>query len=361
MRIVILGLSITSSWGNGHANIYRGLVRELSASGHKILFLERDMPWFAQNRDLPEPPHCRTYLYSSIPELKKKFTQDITDAECVIVGSCVPEGATVGDLVMSRARGVTAFYDMDTPFTLSYVKENRCSYLTRKQARSYHIYLSSTSGPTLERIEREFGSPMARALLLSADPENYYPESGKATWDLGYLGTYSHDRQRDLEELMLKAAGALKTRSFVVAGPRYPDEIIWPFNVQRIEHLPPNQHRKFYNQQRFTLNITRSDMKKAGYCPSARLFEAAACGTPIISDLWEGLSDILEPGREVLVSRSAEETMEYLLHLPEKDRVKMGIRARDRVLRSHTAVHRAAELEKYIRQAATSGEYEKAG
>ena len=305
--------------------------------------------------------YCRTYLYNSIPELKKKFTRDIRDADCVIVGSCVPEGAKVGDLVLSRAGGVTAFYDMDTPFTLSYLKENKCSYLTRKQVRDYSLYLSSTSGPTLERIEREFGSPMARALLLSSDPDNYYPESGQPTWDLGYLGTYSHDRQRDLEELMLKAAGTLKTRSFVVAGPRYPEAIIWPFNVQRIEHLPPDMHRKFYNSQRFTLNVTRADMKKAGYSPSARLFEAAACGTPIISDLWEGLSDIFEPGREVLVSRSAEETMDYLLYLPERERVTLGIRARERVLRSHTTVHRAAELQKYIKQAAYAGEVRKGG
>ncbi len=170
MRIVILGLSITSSWGNGHANIYRGLVRELSALSHDVLFLERDMPWFAQNRDLPEPPYCRTYLYNGIPELKKKFTGDIRDADCVMVGSCVPEGEKAGDLVTSRAKGVTAFYDMDAPVTLSYLTKNKCSYLTRKQVRDYCLYLSSTSGPTLERIEREFGSPMARALLLCFGP-----------------------------------------------------------------------------------------------------------------------------------------------------------------------------------------------
>ncbi len=363
MRIVILGHSITSSWGNGHAVAYRCLARELSELGHEVLFLEREMPQHARNRDMPRPPYCRTCLYGDMAELKGKFLSEIRNADCVIVGSYVPEGAKVGELVTTGARGVTVFYDLDAPITLACLKEGRCGYLTRKLVRSYSIYLSSTSGPILERIEREFGSPMARPLYCSSDPETYYPEAvtDRRIWDMGYMGTYSRDRRQSLEELMLEAARRLKAKTFVVAGPQYPEDINWPINLQRLEYLPQAMHRRFYNSQKFTLNITRADMRRAGYSPPGRLFEAAACGTPIISDLWEGLSEIFEPGREILVSRSAEETMDYLLYTPERERVKLGIRARERVLGSHTAAHRAKELEGYIREVSGAARLRKAG
>ncbi len=363
MRIVILGHSITSSWGNSHAVAYRCLARELSGLGHEVLFLERDLLQHAKNRDMPRPPSCRACLYGSVAELRERFFDDIRTADCVIVGSYVPEGAKVGELITSAASGVTVFYDLDAPVTLARLKEGRCGYLNRKLVRNYSIYISSTSGPILERFERELGSPMARPLYCPADTENYYPEAvtDRRIWDMGYMGTYSSDRQKPLEELMLRAARKLKTRTFVVAGPQYPEDITWPVNLQRLEYLPQDMHRRFYNCQKFTLNITRADMKKAGYSPPMRLFEAAACGTPIISDLWEGLSEIFEPGREILISRSAEETMDYLLYTPERERVKLGIKARERVLGFHTAAHRAKELENYINEVSGAARLPKAG
>ncbi|MGE5353176.1 MAG: glycosyltransferase, partial [Acidobacteriota bacterium] len=134
----------------------------------------------------------------------------------------------------------------------------------------------------------------------------------------------------------------------IVAGPQYPDTIQWPPNVERIYHLNPSEHRNFYNSQRFTLNITRADMIKAGYSPSVRLFEAAACGTPIISDYWEGLDTIFNLNEEILISRSPEDTLKFLKNFPEEERLKISSRARTRVLQAHTAMHRAQELENYI-------------
>ena len=347
LDIAILGLSITSSWGNGHATTYRGLVRELTARGHRVLFLERDAAWYAENRDLPEPPYGRTVLYSGLEELKDRFEKEIRTADLVIVGSYVPEGVAVGRWVTQTAQGVTAFYDIDTPVTLAKLTRGDHEYLTPELIPSYNCYLSFTGGPTLRRLERHFGSPMARPLYCSFDPELYAPEEVEPTWDLGYMGTYSEDRQPVLDRLLLQPAGHWTRGRFVVAGPQYPKQIRWPKNVERFQHLEPAKHRAFYNAQRFTLNVTRSDMVAAGWSPSVRLFEAAACGTPILSDTWPGLESFFRIGVEILTVRNACDVLQYLRDIPEPERRALGQRARARVLREHTAARRAEELEGY--------------
>jgi len=348
LKIVTLGLSITSSWRNGHATTYRGLVSELVARGHDVLFLERDVPWYAQNRDLPTPPYGRTALYSSLEELEERFAPDVRDADFVMLGSFVPQGATVAEWVLKTARGRKGFYDIDTPVTLARLARGDCEYIAPGLIPRFDIYLSFTGGPILNRVESEYGARRVRVLYCSVDPTLYRPEQRRLKWDLGYLGTYSDDRQHALDRLMLEPARRWKKGQFAVAGPLYPDNIDWPPNVQRIAHLPPPEHRAFYNAQRFTLNITRVEMIRAGYSPGVRLFEAAACATPIITDYWEGLETIFEPGKEVLVSGSPQETLGYLCLMPEAERVGVGRRARARVLAQHTSAHRAAELETYI-------------
>jgi spore maturation protein CgeB len=350
LEIVILGLSITSSWGNGHATTFRGLVRELHKSGHAITFLERDVPWYASNRDLPYPPFCKTILYNSFDDLNAHYAGLIKKADLVMVGSYVPEGVQVGDWVTNTATGLTAFYDIDTPVTLAKIERGDYEYLHPNLISRYDLYLSFTGGPTLQKLEQHYGSPNAKAFYCSFDPELYYPEKTTVQWDLGYLGTYSEDRQPPLQHLMLEAAQELPRNKFVVAGPQYPQEIFWPPNVERIEHLPPASHRSFYNSQRFTLNITRADMIKAGYSPSVRLFEAAACGTPIISDYWEGIDSLFETGSEILIAGSSEDTVRYLKDIDEVKRKSIGENARRTVLSRHTAAHRAAELIVYYEE-----------
>jgi spore maturation protein CgeB len=345
LRIVILGLSITSSWGNGHATTYRALMRELAALGHDVLFLERDTEWYAAHRDLPVPPHGRAELYTDRADLRRRFGGAVREADLVIVGSYVPDGVAIGEWVTRTAGGITAFYDIDTPVTLAKLARGDYEYLSPELIPRYDLYLSFTGGPTLERLERIYGASEAHALYCSVDPTLYHPEPMFPRYDLGYMGTYSADRQPGLETLLLGAATQAPDRAFVVAGPQYPPSIHWPVNVTRIEHLPPDRHRRFYGGQRFTLNLTRADMVKAGFSPSVRLFEAAACATPIISDYWPGLETVLTPGQEILVASSTREVLEYLRELDEAERQALGHRARRRVLAGHTAAHRAAELE----------------
>ncbi len=235
--------------------------------------------------------------------MRDRFAAAVREADAVIVGSYVPEGVAVGDWVTRTAGGLTAFYDIDTPVTLAKLERGDLEYLSPALIPRYDLYLSFTGGPTLERLEREFGSPRALPLYCSVDPSLYFPESCERKWDLGYLGTYSADRQPPLEALLVEPARRWGDGRFCVAGPQYPADIAWPTNVSRIEHLPPARHRAFYNQQAFTLNITRADMVRAGYSPSVRLFEAAACGVPIISDWWDGLGTVFRPGEEILISR----------------------------------------------------------
>ena len=343
MKLVVLGLSLSSSWGNGHATTFRALLKAFATRGHDVLFLERDVPWYAEHRDLPDPDFCRLEYYADLDGLDR-WQGEIAGADAVIVGSYVPEGVAVGRYVQQHARGATAFYDIDTPVTLAKLERGDFEYLSPEIIPGYDVYLSFTGGPTLERLERQFGSPAARALYCSVDEAAYRPLNVPKKWDLSYLGTYSPDRQPTLERLLIEPARRAPDRRFVVAGPQYPGDIDWPDNVERIDHLPPAEHAAFYSASRFTLNVTRADMIAAGWSPSVRLFEAGACGTPIISDSWAGLDEVFTPGEEIVLAGGADDVLRALA----ADADAMGLAARTRVLAAHTAAIRAGELEQYL-------------
>ncbi|HSC17351.1 MAG TPA: glycosyltransferase [Rhizomicrobium sp.] len=343
-NIVILGLTITSSWGNGHATTYRALVKALAQRGHRITFLERDVPWYGEHRDHPQSPFARIALYESLDELFTRFGRPVADADAVIVGSYVPDGIAVGEWAIARANGPIAFYDIDTAVTLAKLERGDCEYLSPELVGKYELYLSFTGGPALQQLEN-MGSPRAAALYCSVDPEVHAPVVTPRKWLFGYLGTYSEDRQPGLERTLFTAARQSPEECFVVAGAQYPAETAWPDNVEHIPHLPPAAHPEFYCAQNFTLNLTRSDMRALGYSPSVRLFEAAACGVPIVTDNWPGLETIFTPGREILLADSADEISALLAELTPEQRKSIAVAARRRVLAEHTAAHRAQELE----------------
>jgi spore maturation protein CgeB len=349
LRIVVFGLSITSSWGNGHATTYRALLRQMAARGHRITFFERDVEWYRENRDLTEATYCDIRLYKSVDELVTRYTGLVSKSDVALIGSYVPDGIRVARWMLGHAPGLTAFYDIDTPVTISGLRSGQCQYLCSELVPEFDLYLSFTGGPILREIENQYGARSARLLACSVDPALYYPEPEiSKQWELGYLGTYSADRQPKLNELLVRPARKIRDKKFAVAGSLYPKELRWPPNVDRIDHLPPHDHRSFYNSQRFTLNVTRHDMVAAGYSPSVRLFEAAACGTPIISDRWAGLETFFEPGREILLADNAEECCKLLREYGEAERYELGRRARKRVLAEHSAAERARQLEGYL-------------
>jgi nucleoside-diphosphate-sugar epimerase/spore maturation protein CgeB len=348
MKLVVLGLSLSSSWGNGHATTFRALLRAFSARGHDILFLERDVPWYRDHRDLAEPDFCGLEYYAGLADLDA-WREEIASADAVIVGSYVPEGVAVGSFVQHVAGGVTAFYDIDTPVTLAKLERGDFEYISPGLIPGYDLYLSFTGGPTLELLERRYGAPAARALYCSVDPEAYPALGGPKRWDLSYLGTYSPDRQPTLDRLLLEPARRLPQLSFAVAGPQYPPGIDWPPNVERIDHVPPAGHPAFYAASRYTLNVTRADMIAAGWSPSVRLFEAAACGVPIVSDRWAGIETLFEPKREIVLADTSDQVATLLT--ARGGEAEMGAAARARILSAHSAAHRAAELEEHLTQA----------
>lgn len=347
LKIVICGLSITSSWGNGHATTFRALVRALHARGHRIVFFERDVEWYSSNRDLPSPSFCQLELYEDWGEVAPKVRANLADADVAVVGSYFPDGiAAVREMIESKVK-VKTFYDIDTPITLAKLRETGMTdYLLASQLVGLNVYFSFTGGPMLKEIER-LGAAEAVPLYCSFDPERYhrFPVAKRFACDLSYMGTYAPDRQPKLEALLCEPARRLPSSRFLVAGPQYPRSVRWPTSVRRIKHLNPRWHPNFYSSSRITLNVTRSDMVRAGYSPSVRLFEAAACGTAIASDNWPGLSEFFSPGQEILLPAGSDDMVRYICDLDDRELRRIGDAAAERVMEDHTNRVRATEFE----------------
>ncbi len=360
MKLVVLGLSITSSWGNGHATTYRGLLRALARRGHRAIFFEWDAPWYGgAHRDLP-PDDCGCAdirLYREWRDAIPGLRRELRDADAALLGSYFPDGIAAAELLGEEYDGTRLFYDIDTPITLRAFREDgRAAYLRADQVPIFHAYLSFTGGPALAELEGCYGSPRAVAFYCSVDPEEHRPRPVRHEYRcaLGYMGTYAADRQAGLERLLLEPARRRLQEPFIVSGPQYPDSVDWPSNVFRFEHLPPEEHPAFYSSNRLTLNLTRSEMRLRGWSPSVRIFEAAACGTAIVSDVWEGLGTLLEPGKEILLADDTSDVLDYL-DLSDAEARAIGEAARERILLQHTNRARAKQFEEIAGTSALSG------
>ena len=338
------------SWGNGHATTYRALTRALRARGHNIVFFERDQEWYASNRDMPEPPFCRVHIYEEWQDIVTLLRKELAEADVAIVGSFFSDGVRAIDQVLDSTAGVKAFYDIDTPITVSKLRGGDAEYLRRDQVPGFDVYFSFTGGPMLGELQSRFGARYAAPLYCSFDPDRYRLRERDLRYqcDLSYMGTYAPDRQAKLEELFCKPALGLAEKEFLLAGPQYPAETEWPKNVRRIVHLEPEFHPHFYSSSRFTLNLTRDAMVEAGYSPSVRLFEAAGCGTSIISDAWPGLEAFFKPNEEILLAASSTDVISFLNNMSQEDAKAIGRRAQERVLAEHSAERRAIEFEQII-------------
>jgi spore maturation protein CgeB len=358
LTIVIFGLSITSSWGNGHATTFRALARALHARGHRVVFFEKDVEWYASNRDLPQPGFCELKLYTCWKDVLPEVRRELASADVAMVGSYFPDGIAAMEAMLDSTAAVRTFYDIDTPITAAALGERGATdYIRADQLPELDVYFSFTGGPMLGELEKRFGVRRAAPLYCSFDPERYrtYPKSPRFACAMSYMGTYAPDRQPKLDEFFFGAASALPEEQFIVAGPQYPRNVRFPRNVRHIVHLNPRWHPHLYSSSRLTLNVTRRDMVMAGYSPSVRLFEAAACGAVIVSDNWPGLDSFFEPGREILLPACAEEIVRYLREFDEPELRAIGLAAQRRVLASHTSQQRAIEFEREVEAARRRG------
>jgi spore maturation protein CgeB len=351
MRWVIFGLTISSSWGNGHATLWRGLWRALARRGHHLVFFERDVPYYAEHRDLTELPGGDLVLYPSWGDVLPRARRELQGADAAIVTSYCPDGVAAAQLLADGATGAPkVFYDMDTPVTLENLREGRpVPYLGERGLRDFDLVLSYTGGASLDALRSQLGAPRVATLYGHVDPQVHRPVAPAANYRcaLSYLGTYASDRQAALEALFIEPARRMPAHSFLIGGAQYPADFPWTANIRFVRHMPPAEHPAFFSSSRLTLSVTRRAMAENGWCPSGRLFEAAACGTPIVSDAWAGLETFLEPGREVIVARDARD-VEAALEMPDAQLARIAHDARERVLALHSSDHRAAEFERML-------------
>ena len=349
MKLVIFGLTVSSAWGNGHATLWRGLLRALARKGHEAVFFEKDVPYYAQQRDLARGDGWELVVYPSFDTVLPMARRALDDADVAMVSSYCPDARRATDLVLASP-GRHVFYDMDTPITLAALERGEeVPYLPERGLADFDLVLSYTGGAALDALATKLGARRTAPLYGWVDGDAHHPSEPRPEYacDLSYLGTYAADRQAAVQKLFLDVAARTHQR-FLLGGPLYPDDMPRPKNLTWLPHVPPPEHPAFYASSRATLNVTRGTMAKMGFCPSGRLFEAAACNVPIISDDWTGLEEFFEPGREIVVARTGEDVISALT-MPRTELASIAHRARSRTLAEHTADHRAARLISLVR------------
>jgi spore maturation protein CgeB len=349
LKFTIFGLTISSSWGNGHATPYRAIVRALHRMGHQVVFYEKDVPYYAKRRDFTDADFCQLHLYSDWESTRVQALNDVRESDVVINASYCPDGARICDEVLAIAGPLHLFYDLDTPITLDNLEKGDVEYLRADQIPAFDLYLSFTGGRILEELEERWGAQKALPLYGCVDPDIYarVPVREDFRCLMSYMGTYARDRQHKLEQFFLEPARERSRDTFVLAGSMYPWDWSWTSNIRRIEHVSPSDHPALYSSSKFTLNITRDGMARGGYCPSGRFFEAAACGTPIISDWFEGLDHFFTIGEEILVVYDSWDVI-HTLGYPDDALRQLARRARERTLAAHSGRRRAQQLIAYL-------------
>jgi spore maturation protein CgeB len=351
MKIVIFGLTVSSSWGNGHATLWRGLCRALAERGDAIVFFERDTPYYAENRDLQElSGGGELVLYSDWGSIRRRAGEEIADADVAMVTSYCPDGLAATEAVLDARRALRVFYDLDTPITLSRMARGETTdYIGPDGLSGFDLVLSYTGGAALDELRSRLGARRVAPLYGHVDPATHRPagQSERFRADLSYLGTYAADRQAALERLFVEPARLRPERRFLIGGAQYPQDFPWTDNIFFVRHMPPHEHPAFFSSGRLTLNVTREAMAAMGWCPSGRLFEAAACGVPILTDTWEGLEAFFEPGSEILTAATTEDAL-AAIDLPDDELKRIARAARERVLAEHTSERRAVEFERLV-------------
>ncbi len=354
MRVVIFGLTVSSSWGNGHATLWRGLLRALGERGHHVIFYEKNVQYYRDARDLAELPGGGTLrLYDSLAGIRVEAERALSSCDLALYSSYCPDGADVAEMILASTAAIKAFYDLDTPVTLDAMSSGDTpSYLPVKGLGGFDLVLSYTGGRALTELQTRLGAGTVAPLYGWVDPASHYPAAGEPqyTCDLSYLGTYAADRQPTLEEFFIEPARQLPANRFLLGGAQYPENFPWTPNIYFHRHVPPSAHPAFFSSSRFTLNVTRRAMASYGYCPSGRLFEAAACGTALVSDTWPGIEEFFTPGEEIVLAHTARDVLDALA-MPENQRNRMAQAAREHTLAHHTAAARVRTLEQLCEQA----------
>jgi spore maturation protein CgeB len=355
LRIAMFGSSLVSSYWNGAATYYRGIVSALAARGHCITFYEPDIYERQSHRDIPDPPWAEVKVYAGHDERAVQAAlEDAIGADVVIKASGVGEFDELlecGILQTKSPEALSVFWDVDAPATLERVEANPTDPF-RSLIPRYDLIFTYGGGDKVVRKYRSLGARQCEVIYNALDPQTHYRErkNDRFTAHLGLLANRLPDRESRIEEFFLRVAAHAPQFQFVLGGSGWDPKTL-PRNVMFVNHVGTADHNAFNSTPLAILNVHRDSMIRFGFSPATRLFEAAGAGACLISDAWEGIETFLEPGREVLVARSGDEVLEHLLALTPERAQSIGQAACIRITREHTYAHRAAQIEQILNEA----------
>lgn len=352
MKIAFYGSSILSSYWNGAATYYRGLLRALATHGHEITFYEPDAFGRQQNRDIDPPDWCRIVVYPATPSDLRSAAAEAAAADVVVKASGVGyEDDALLAAVMDAARpeALKIFWDVDAPATLADLQAQP-GHPLRLALKNLDLILTYGGGDPVVSAYEALGAAACIPVYNALDPDTHHPVPPEAKFaaDLAFLGNRLPDREARVEDFFLEPAAARPEASFLLGGSGWADRGL-PANVRYIGHVSSRDHNAFNVTPKAVLNINRASMASTGFSPPTRVFEAAGAGACLITDAWTGLEMFLEPGREVLVARDGRDVAEIMARLTPEEATAIGRRALARVLRDHTYALRARQVDRLLR------------
>jgi spore maturation protein CgeB len=352
MRIVFFGSSLVSSYWNGAATYYRGLLKALAALGHEITFYEPDAYGRQQHRDIADPSWARVVVYPANDDgWRRSLDEAARHADLIAKASGVgvfDRELEVAVPETARPETIVVYWDVDAPATLDSIDSDPGHHLRRMIPR-YDAVLTYGGGEPVVRAYKAVGARQCVPIYNAVDPDTHFPvpPSSDLACDLGFLGNRLPDREARVEEFFLKPAASLPDRRFILGGSGWESKAMPP-NVRHLGHLGTGSHNAFFCSALATLNINRDSMARYGFSPPTRIFEAAGAGACLITDAWEGIELFLEPGTEVLTAADGDAVAALLQKLTPCDARAIGTAARARILAEHTYAHRARQVAKIL-------------
>lgn len=359
MRIAFYGSSLLSSYWNGAATYYRGILSALAELGHSIVFYEPDAFDRQKHRDIEPPSWATVQVYPATPEALRRVIAEARNADVVVKASGVgvfDDELLAGVTAAARPDALRIFWDVDAPATLAEMAA-ATDHPVRRALPDLDLVLTYGGGPPVVDAYKGFGAAECIAVYNALDPRTHHPAATdpRFSGDLGFLGNRLPDRETRVESFFLQPAAHLRGKRFILGGAGWETKAITP-NVTYVGHVYTRDHNAFNASPLAVLNIARDSMAQTGFSPATRVFEAAGASACLITDAWEGIELFLAPGEEVLVARDGSDVIEHLNTLTVERARGIGRRARTRILEQHTYARRAAEVNRIFSRMAKRGE-----
>jgi len=356
MKIAFYGSSLLSSYWNGAATYYRGMLSELARRGYNITFYEPDAFDRQKHRDIEPPEWAEVKVYPATEEAMRSVVAEAAKADVVVKASGVgvfDNELLEGVVATSRPDAIRIFWDVDAPATLAELRES-LDHPLRRRLPALDFVLTYGGGPPVIEAYEGLGARRCIPIYNALDPATHHPvpadERFKA--DLSFLGNRLPDREARVEHFFLEPAARLPNRSFLIGGNGWETKGM-PSNVRHIGHVYTRDHNAFNTSPLAVLNIARDSMATTGYSPATRVFEAAGAGACLITDAWVGLELFLKEGEEVLVARDGKDVADHVEVLSPERAKAIGDAARRRIMAEHTYARRGAEVDVILREAAS--------